>query len=425
MRKPRIAVGLDAGTTKVCAVAAEVTEKGTRILGMGIVPSAGIKKGVVTGMDAAADSIRKAVREAESSSGIRIRSAAIGISGAHVKGFDSCGTVGIRGKEVTSADREAAVDAAKTVYVPLDREVLHAIPTEFVLDGQEGITDPAGMSGVRLDAKVHIVTCAVSPLQNLMRCCERAGLEVADVVFSPLASARSVLTKDEKEFGVILIDIGGGTTDVALLRDGKVRRSASIGIGGGYITSDISVGLRVSPAEAERLKKTEGSAIASIVGGSEEIQVEQPGTEFRKLPRRLLAGIIQPRCEEILELVAEELGSKTGIEICSGAVITGGASLLRGFDRIAGAMLGLPVRTASPMGIGSSDPAAKNPLVAAAVGLVTNEAEPVTARTFEAELFDGVAGKMKEWAKDVFRYTGNFKFYNRKEGSALCLKSKK
>jgi cell division protein FtsA len=425
MTKPRIAVGIDAGTTKVCAVAAEVSGKGTRILGMGIVPSTGIKKGVVTGMHAAVDSIKKAVREAESSSGIKIRSAAIGISGAHVKGFDSCGTIGVRGKEVTRADREAAVDAAKAVYVPLDREVLHAIPTEFVLDGQEGITDPTGMSGIRLDAKVHIVTCAVSPMQNLIRCCERAGFEVADVVFSPVASARSVLTEDEKELGVILIDIGGGTTDIALFRDGTVRRMASIGVGGCHITSDIAVGLRVTPAEAERLKKTAGSAIVNIVGKSEEIRLEQPGTEFRKLPGKYLAEIIQPRCEEILELVAQELRSKAGIEVCSGAVITGGASLLRGFDRIAGAVLGLPVRTASPVGVGSSDPAARNPLVAAAVGLVTSEAEPVTARTFEAELFDGVAGRMKEWAKDVFRYTGNFKFYNRKEGSALCLKSKK
>jgi cell division protein FtsA len=424
--RPQIAVGLDAGTTKVCAVAAEVSGKGTRILGMGIVPSTGIKKGVVINMDAAVDSIKKAVRETESSSGIGIRSAAIGISGAHIKGFDSCGTVGIRGKEVTTIDREGAVEAAKAVYIPLDREVLHVIPTEFVLDGQEGITDPTGMSGARLDAKVHIVTCAVSPMQNLIRCCERAGLGVADVVFSPVAAAKSVLTEDEKKFGVILIDIGGGTTGVALFRDGTVRRVASFGIGGCHITSDIAVGLRVNPAEAERLKKTAGSAIVNIIGESEEIQVEQPGAECLTFPRRYLAGIIQPRCEEILELIGEELRSKSGCGIAGcGAVITGGASLLRGFDRIAGAMLGVPVRIASPMGIGSSDPAAKNPLVAAAVGLVTVEAEAVTAATVEAELYSGVAGKMKEWARDVFRYTGNLKFYNRKEGSVLCLKSKK
>jgi cell division protein FtsA len=424
--KPRIAVGLDAGTTKVCAVAAEVSGKGTRILGMGIVPSAGIKKGVVICMDAAVDSIKKAVREAESSSGIRIRSAAIGISGAHIQGFDSCGTVGIRGKEVTSIDREGAVDAAKAVYIPLDRELLHVIPTEFVLDGQGGVTDPTGMSGAKLEAKVHIVTCAVSPMQNLMRCCERAELEVADIVFSPVAAARSVLTEDEKEFGVILIDIGGGTTDIALFKDGTMRRVASIGIGGCHITSDIAVGLRVNPAEAERLKKTAGSAIVNVIGKSEVIQLEQPDTEFRTLPRRYLAGIIQPRCEEILELLGKELRSKAGNEIAGcGAVITGGASLLSGFDRIAGAMLGLRVRTASPIGIGSSDPAAKNPHVAAAVGLVTVEAERAASGAVEGELFGGVAGRMKEWAKDVFRYAGNPKFYNRKEGSALCLKSKK
>jgi cell division protein FtsA len=423
--RPQIVVGLDAGTTKVCAAAAELSGKGTRILGMGIVPSAGMKKGIVINMDAAVDSIRKAVKEAEASSGIRIRSAAVAVSGAHIKDFDSCGTVGIRGKEVTRTDREAAVDSAKAVYIPLDREVLHVIPMEFLLDGQEGITDPTGMSGVRLEARVHIVTCAVSPLQNLMRCCEKAGLDVADVVFSPIASARSVLTKDEREFGTVLIDIGGGTTDIAVFREGAVRRAASFGIGGSHITNDIAVGLRVNPAEAERLKKTAGSAIADIAGGSQDIRVEQPGTECRTFPGRYLAGIIQPRCEEILEFVREELGRNSGHEaVGCGVVMTGGASLLQGFDRLAGAVLGLPVRTGAPLGIGSSDPAAKTPLVAAAVGLVTDEALPVEAGA-DAKLFGDVAGRMKEWTRGVFRYTGNLKFYNRKEGRALCLKSKK
>jgi cell division protein FtsA len=317
------------------------------------------------------------------------------------------------------------VDSAKAVYIPLDREVLHVIPTEFVLDGQEGITDPSGMSGVRLEARVHIVTCAVSPMQNLMRCCERAGIEVADIVFSPLASALSVLTKDEKEFGTLLIDIGGGTTDIALFREGTVRRAVSFGVGGGHITSDIAVGLRVNPAEAERLKKTVGSAITNTAGDVQEIRVEQPGTECRTLPGSYLTGIIQPRCEEILELIREELGRHAGHETAGcGVVITGGTSLLKGFDRLAGAMLGLPIRTGSPMGVGSSDPAAKTPLVAAAVGLVTDETLPVKAGT-DAKQFGGVAGRMKEWTRDVFRYTGNLKFYNRKEGSALCLKSKK
>jgi cell division protein FtsA len=424
--RPQLVVGLDAGTTKVCAVAAEAGKKGTRILGMGIVPSAGMKKGMVINMDAAVDSIRKAVKEAEASSGIRIRSAAITISGAHVKDFGSCGTVGVRGKEVTGTDREAAVDSAKTVYIPLDREVLHVIPTEFLLDGQDGITDPTGMCGVKLEAKVHMVTCAVSPMQNLVRCCERAGLDVANVVFSPIASARSVLTGDEKECGTVLIDIGGGTTDMVLIRGGTVRRAVSLGIGGSHVTGDIAVGLRVSPQEAERLKKTAGSALMEIVGDAQEITLEQPGAECRTLPGRYLAGIIQPRCEEILELIREELGGTSGREaVGCGVVLTGGSSLLKGFDRLAGSILGLPVRTGAPLGVGSSDPAAKTPLVAAALGLVTDETRPPADDPAEANLLGGVLEKMKAWAKDAFGYTGNLKFHNRKEGSALCLKSKK
>ncbi len=424
--RPNIAVGLDAGTTKVCVVAAETSERGTRILGMGAVPSAGMKKGVVINMDAAVESIRKALKEAEASSGIRIKSAAVGISGAHIKGFDSTGAVGIRGKEISQRDREGAVDSAKAVYIPLDRDVLHVIPTEFLLDGQEGITDPLGMSGVRLEARVHIVTCAVSPMQNLLRCCEKSGLEVADIVFSPIASARSVLTKDERECGVLLADIGGGTTDIALFKDGAVRRVASFGIGGSHITSDLAVGLRVNLPEAERLKRAEGSAIASIVADSEQTRVAQPGEEEGVIPRRYLAEIIQPRCEEMLELVREELRGNSGYEtaVC-GVVVTGGTSLLAGFEKIAGAMLGLPVRTGCPMGLGSSDPAVRTPFFATAVGLVSPETDTETAVPADAEGSGRVAEKMKDWARGLSRYAENLKFYSRKEGSALCLKSKK
>ncbi len=424
--RPQIAVGLDAGTTKVCVVAAELGARGTRLLGAGVAPSSGMRKGVVINMDAAVDSIKKALKEAEVSSGIRIRSAAVGISGAHIKGFDSTGAVGIRRKEVTETDRDGAVDSAKAVYIPLDREVLHVIPTEFLLDGQGGITDPMGMSGVRLEARVHIITCAVSPMQNMIRCCERAGIEVADVVFSPVASARSVLTKEERESGVMLVDIGGGTTDVALFKDGAVRRVASFGMGGSHITSDLAVGLRVNLAEAERLKKADGSAVAAIVGSSEETRLAHPGEEGVVVPRRYLAEIIQPRCEEILELVRDELLRNAGCEaaVC-GVVITGGTSLLRGFERIAGTMLGLPVRTGSPMGMGFTDPTVRTPFFAAAVGLISTEADTVTEGAAGDEASGGIAWKMKEWAKYIFRYAENFKFHYRKEGKALCLKSKK
>jgi cell division protein FtsA len=424
--RPQISVGLDAGTTKVCVVAAETGARGTRILGVGVSASSGLRKGVVTNMDAAVDSIKKALKEAEASSGIRIRSAAVGISGAHVKGFDSSGAVGIKEREVTEADRERALDSAKAVYIPLDREVLHVMPTEFVLDGQEGITDPRGMSGVRLEARVHIITCAASPMQNLIRCCERSGLEVAEVIFSPIASARSVLTREEKEFGVLLVDIGGGATDIALFKDGAVRKVSSFGMGGSHITSDLAVGLRVNLAEAERLKKAEGSAIAGMVGASEETRVTQPDGEADVVPRRYLAEIIQPRCEEILELVKEEIKKDSACEaLACGAVVTGGTSLLRGFERIAAAMLGLSVRTGVPLGLSSSDPTVRTPFFATAVGLVSAQGYTVSAGTADTEAPFSITEKMKEWTKDVFRYAENLKFYNRKEGNELCLKSKK
>ncbi len=424
--RPQIAVGLDAGTTKISAVVAEVSQRGPRILGAGVSSSGGMKKGVVVNMDSAVESITKALKEAETSSGIRIRSGSVAIAGAHIKGFNSCGAVGVRRKAVDRVDRDGALDSARAVYIPLDREVIHVIPTEFVLDGQDGITDPAGMSGVRLEAKVHIITCALSSMQNLMRCCERSGLEVDEVVFGPVAAANSVLTRDEKQCGVALIDVGGGTTDIALFRDGSVRHVASLGIGGNHITNDIAVGLRINLSEAERLKKTAGSALAKTVGDSEAIQIEQPGGEDQNIPRKYLASIIQPRCEEILELVRDELKKNFGYEtaVC-GTVITGGTALLGGFDRLAGTVLGLPVRTGAPINISGLDSAARSPIFATAIGLVSSEVGPETGGTADAELFGSVAGKMKNWAKGAFRFAENLKFYNRKEGRQLCLKSKK
>jgi cell division protein FtsA len=413
--RPQIAVGLDAGTTKISAIVAEVGPRGPRILGAGVSPSTGMRKGVVINMDSAAESFRKALKEAETSSGIRIRSGNVAISGAHIKGVNSCGAVGIRGTEVGKADRDSAIDSARAVYIPLDREVIHVIPTEFILDGQDGITDPAGMSGVRLEAKVHIITCALSSMQNLMRCCERAGLEVDDFVFGPVASAHSVLTRDERESGVALIDIGGGTTDIALFKDGAIRHAASLGIGGNHITNDIAVGLRINLQEAEELKKTAGSALERTLDDSAEIRIEQPGGEGQTLPRKYLASIIQPRCEEILELVRDELRRNFGYEtaVC-GAVVTGGAALLSGFDRISGIVLGLPVRTGSPINISGLDPAARSPIFATAIGLVSTEVGPETESTADAELFGSVAGKMKDWARGAFRFAENLKFYSGK-----------
>jgi cell division protein FtsA len=250
----RLLVGLDVGSSKVCAVAAELNDRGVSILGVGEAPSKGLRKGTVIHMDATVDSIRKAVAEAEASAGIRIKSVAAGISGVHINGLSSNGAVGIRGKEVQPFDRERAIDSAKAIYIPLDREVLHVIPTEFTLDGQGGIIDPVGMAGVRLEAKVHIITGLASAVQNLMKCCEKAGLDVADIVFNPIASASAALSGDEMESGVVLVDIGGGTSDIVFFKNGALRHASVLGVGGAHVTNDIAVGLRANINEAEKLK---------------------------------------------------------------------------------------------------------------------------------------------------------------------------
>lgn len=426
MTRQRIMVGLDVGTTKVCTVVAEVGGKGAEVLGLGVSPSSGLRKGIVINIDATVDSIKKAVREAEASSGVRIKSVSVGISGAHIKGFDSSGAVGLRGKEVSAADVERSMDSAKAVYIPLDREVLHVIPAEFVLDGQDGITDPIGMSGVRLEARVHIITGAASPMQNLIKCCEKAGLEVSDVVFEPLASAHAVLTTEEKESGAILVDLGGGTTDIALFRDGSLRYASVIGVGGNHFTNDIAVGLRITMNEAEKLKKTSGAAYEQIVDSAEEIQIAQAGGQMRTLPRKYVAEILQPRCEEMLELIKDEITkcSGYGIALC-GLVMTGGASQLTGFDKMAESVLGLPVRQGAPIHLIGPKHAADSPVYSTGVGLVTYGYEPDAADSVSADFADGVLGKVTSWFKDKFKYADYLNFNNRKEGGMVCLKSRK
>ena len=426
MTRQNIMVGLDVGTTKVCTVVAEVSAGRAEILGLGVSPSSGLRKGIVINIDATVDSIKKAVREAEASSGVRIKSVSVGISGAHIKGFDSAGAVGLRGSEVSAADVERSIDSAKAVYIPLDREVLHVVPAEFVLDGQDGITDPIGMSGVRLEARVHIITGAASPLQNLMKCCEKAGLEVTDVVFEPLASAQAVLTREEKESGVVLVDLGGGTTDIALFRDGSLRYASVIGVGGNHFTNDIAVGLRITMSEAEKLKKASGAAYEQIVGNAEEIQIAQTGGQVRTLPRKYVAEILQPRCEEMLELIKEEIKkcSGYGTALC-GLVMTGGASQLTGLDKIAESVLGLPVRQGAPVHVIGPKHAANNPVYSTGVGLVTYGCETDAAGLLTADLVGGVLGKVTDWFKDKFKYADHLNFINRKEGGMVCLKSRK
>jgi cell division protein FtsA len=425
MTGQQISVGLDVGTTKVCAVVADVSREEAEILGIGAAPSQGLRKGIVINIDATVDSIKKAVKEAEASSRARIKSVSVGISGAHIKGFDSSGAVGLRGKEVSHADVSRSIDSAKTVYIPLDREVLHVLPTEFVLDGQDGITDPIGMSGVRLEARVHIITGAASPMQNLLKCCEKAGLEVSDIVFEPLASAHAALTDEEKQSGSILVDLGGGTTDIALFKDGSLRYASVIGVGGNHFTNDIAVGLRITMGEAEKVKKTAGAAYAHYVSDTEEIQVTQAGGQIRTLPRKYAVEILQPRCEEILELIKAEIGkcSGHGTALC-GVIVTGGASQLSGFEKMAESVLGLPVRSGWPGHLKGLRKEMKSPVYSTGVGLATYGNAPESKDASQAGVVD-VLAMVTGWVKDKFGYADYLHFNNRKEGGMLCLKSRK
>ncbi len=428
--RQHIIVGLDVGTTKICGVAAQVHGSEINLLGMGVSPSAGLRKGVVINIDDTVGSIKKALDETEACSGVRVRSVSVGISGSHVRGFESCGAVGIRGKEVSQADVERAIESARAVYIPLDREVLHVIPTEFILDGQEGITDPIGMSGVRLEAKVQIITGAISSVQNLLKCCEKAGLDVVDLVFEPLASARAVLTRDEKEAGVVLVDIGGGTTDIALFREGSLRHAAVLGVGGNHITNDIAVGLRIQMPEAERLKKTAGAAMAGQDDEEPEVQMTQAGGQVRSLPRASLVSIIRPRCEEMLELVREELKRGFGYEhAVYGVVLAGGSSLMKGFDRMAESVLQLPVRIGTPHIISTADQAVdsalRSPQYATGVGLVACSSIVDRPRSVHPVSSNSLLGRMRHWAKDLFKNAEAINPDYKKEGGMVCSKSKK
>lgn len=402
MRKGSFIFGLDVGTTKVCAVVGEVLEGGLELRGIGTSPSTGIKKGVVINIEPTVESIKKAVKEAESLTGVQIDAVYVGITGVHIKGFNSYGAVGIRGEEVTPLDMERAIESARAIYIPLDREVLQVIPTGFVLDGEDGIRNPVGMAGVRLEAKVHIITAGVSSVQNILKCCEKAGLEVIEIVFQPFASAEAVLTDDEKELGVAVVDIGG-TTDIVLYRDGRLRHFSVLPIGGNHFTNDIAIGLRVSMSEAERLKKSFGCALTSMVDKDEMIDIVQAGQE-RKIPARCLSEIIQPRAEELLDLIKDELQSSSGYDIAStGIVLTGGGSLLAGLGRMAEAVLSLPVRQGYPDCVNGCRGNINTPVYATGIGLVLYGFNKELRESCYRNNFTGIFGKMKDWVSGVFR----------------------
>lgn len=368
-------VGLDIGTTKVSVTLAEPNEHGgLDVVGFGTCPSKGLRKGVVINLDATVDSIKSAVEEAELMAGVAVERAFVGIAGGHVRGFNSRGVVTIASKdhEITRSDVARVLHAAKAVSIPPDREIFHALPQEFIVDDQDGIGDPVGMTGTRLEANVYIVTGSISAVQNIVNCVNRAGIEVEDTVLEQLAASEATITADEKDMGVALVDIGGGTTDLALLERGAIRHISILPTGGDHFTNDIAVGLRTPVPEAERIKKKYGCALPSMV--SEEDTIEVPsvgGRKSRVLSRQILCEIIQPRAEEIFSLINEEI-VRTGFDksINAGAVLTGGGSIMEGIPEIAEDVLDMPVRRAAPVNVAGLADGVNSPLFSTPVGLV-------------------------------------------------------
>lgn len=366
-------VALDIGTSKVVAIVGEVTVDGEiEIVGLGMHPSHGLKKGVVVNIESTVQSIQRAVEEAELMAGVQIQSVYVGIAGSHIRSLNSHGIVAIREREVTSGDLDRVIDAARAVAIPADQRILHILPQEFIIDQQEGVREPIGMSGVRLEAKVHLVTGAVGAAQNIIKCIRRCGLEVDDIILEQLASSYSVLTEDEKELGVCLVDIGGGTTDIAVFTDGAIRHTAVIPIAGDQVTNDIAVALRTPTQYANDIKIKYACALRQLANPEETIEVPSVGERPpRKLSRQTLAEVVEPRYEELLSLVQAEL-RKSGFEemIAAGIVLTGGSSKMEGVIDLAEEIFHMPVRLGVPQFVSGLSDVVRNPIHATGVGLL-------------------------------------------------------
>jgi cell division protein FtsA len=404
-RKDDLLVGLDIGTTKICAIVAEPTENGIDVIGLGTHPSRGLRKGVVVDIEATVDSIKHAVEEAELMADCEITSVYAGIAGGHIDGMNSHGVVAVKDGEVTDNDVRRVIDAAKAVAIPMDREVIHVIPQEFIIDDQDGIREPLGMHGVRLEAKIHIVTAAVTSAQNIVKCANKAGLNVVDIVLEPLASAEAVLAPDERDLGVCLVDIGGGTTDVAVFADGSIKHTSVLGVGGYHVTNDIAVGLRTPFGEAERIKKRFGVASARYLGSDDILSVPSVGGRRpREVSRKILCEIIEPRMDEILSLARGEL-VKAGLEdrIPSGVVLTGGCSALTGIGDLAEEIFESPVRQGMPIHVGGLQDVVRSPMYATGVGLVlfgfgqSRGRNPSRFRIRDESIFRRVRQRMRDW----------------------------
>lgn len=409
MSKTELIVGLDIGTTKICAVVGDLVPSGmVDVVGIGTSVSTGLRKGVVVNIEQTVQSIRKALEEAELMAGCEIRAVYAGIAGSHIMGINSHGVIAVKGGEVAPRDIERALDAARAVAIPADREVIHILPQEYIVDDQHGIVDPLGMAGVRLEVKVHIVTGAVSSAQNIVRSCHRSGLEVADIALESLASAKAVLTDEEREIGVALVDLGGGTTDIAIFANSAIKHTAVLALGGQNLTNDIAFGLRTPVAAAEKIKVKYGCTLADMVRNDEFIEVPSVGgREPRRLSRQVLAEICEPRMEEILFLVDQAL-VRSGYKdlIGAGVVLTGGTALIEGCQELGEQIFNLPTRIGYPRYVGGLKDVVNNPKFATAVGLLRYGAEKENQgqRKFtnrENGMFNSVLSRMKKWFADI------------------------
>jgi cell division protein FtsA len=410
LRDDELLIGLDIGTTKICVVVARATEGKVNIIGIGSHPSTGLRKGVVVNMDSTVNSIKKAVEEAELMAGIKIESCLAAIGGAHIKSFNSNGVVAIKDKEVRPDDITRAIDAAKAVAIPADRELIHVIPQEFIIDDQDGIKDPIGITGVRLEVKVHIVTGSVASAQNIIKCCRLAGLTVDDIILGQIASSEATLTPEEKEIGVAIVDIGGGTSDIAVFTNGSLKYTSVLPFGGNNITNDIGIGLRTPLEEAEKIKKRYGCAFSNMVGANETIEVPSVGgRKPRTLMRKTLADIIEPRVEEIASLIYEEI-KKSGSErlLASGVVITGGCANLEGITELAENVFNLPTRRGYPIGVGGLVDVVNNPIYSTGVGLLLygfKNSKGRKRRFVKSGSFFGkrtILKRIQDWFKEIF-----------------------
>ncbi|MBW2143268.1 MAG: cell division protein FtsA [Deltaproteobacteria bacterium] len=402
-----IIVGLDIGTTKICAVVGEVRPDGIEIIGMGSHPSEGLRKGVVVNIEQTVNSIKEAVEEAETMAGCEITSVYAGIAGGHIEGFNSHGVIALKEKEVTKKDIDRVIEAASAVAIPMDREVIHTLVQEFIVDDQNGIMNPLGMSGVRLEAKVHMVAGAVTSAQNIIKCANRAGLDVCNIVLESLASSEATLSKEERNLGTVLIDFGGGTTDMAIFSGGAIKHTSVLALGGDNLTYDLAIGLRTPKLEAEKIKIKYGCAFSSLIGKDDTIEV--PGVGGRKprvLSRQILGEILEPRVEEIFSLVYNELVRSDHEEtISSGVVVTGGSSELPGVTEIAEQIFSAPARIGYPQEISGLVEVVNKPMYATSVGLVIygskSRKKGKKFRIRDTNIFNRVMGRMKKWFKEV------------------------